>query len=430
MIWPTPLDNLSTFTATLVAAFLLAACGGDSGGGLPAGGDPGSGSAGKADTGTASDTAAAADPGASSVDTGLATDNAQPAGTDPGTGPKPDPGPLGSKVLGQECDSDQECASGMCWRSAEGKGCTQACTTMAECQALGPLFCLEIGAGLRGCVPRPSAAWVSCKGHQDCVYPLACRSNQGFCEVPECLWDGDCGEGHMCERRARRCQVKVCSADLECVVPTERCARSTCGPPLCEGDGDCAQGDICHPVQKKCTTPKACVEGDEAAGCYYNETCVGTRCLPNLCWSECQRPGDQCDPATGRCGVPCTGHADCGDGGACSTAAGLCYTNEPPMARAAARLPSGDCVACDVAVGQAVQLVSEGTVDPEGEVLTYGWALSSAPPESTLSAGAALGSAAAASLTPDVAGLYTVTLRAADPAGASSIPAEVSLRAR
>jgi hypothetical protein len=351
--------------------------------------------------------------------------------SDPGAAGDPggqaDPGtavdaPAGTKPLGDPCDADGECASGLCWITAAAKGCTTPCTAMAQCQANG-LLCLPIRPGVSACVPELTAAPDSCAGHQDCPFPLYCRDDLAWCELPECLHDGDCEATETCVTATRRCQVKACTADLQCQLPGQVCtAAGACGPPACTADGDCPAGDICHPVQGTCETPSAC---DAETPCYYNATCTDGRCLPNLCYAGCNGT-DQCDPATGACGAACTANADCPSGRACGAASAICYVNTPPLAILAV---AGGGPAATVAVAAPAALSGQASVDPEGEALSWAWSLTDVPPGSALTPGP-LGTAATALLTPDAPGLYGVGLYVTDPGGLTSIQAKGVLVAK
>jgi hypothetical protein len=84
--------------------------------------------------------------------------------------------------------------------------------------------------------------------------------------------------------------------------------------------------------------------------------------------------------------------------------------NSPPVAKAGEDQ--------SVVVGTSVKLNGSGSSDPDGDALTFKWAITTNPGGSQ----AALNdpSSATPSFTPDVAGLYGLTLTVTDPAGASA----------
>ena len=329
----------------------------------------------------------------------------------------------GSLELGEECSADEQCVSGLCFRIGGMSGCTLACVSTADCQAFG-LLCVALREGVRACVPPPASSDSACGSHADCGYPLICREDTSWCALPECTWDGDCGAGEECEPATRRCQPIACVSTYECEHPLEVCADGACGAPACTASSQCPAGSFCHPTQLQCQEAEPC--NDEGGCDIYNQACVGGMCVPDLCLAPCNGAGEQCDPATGKCGVPCAVHGDCPAGAACGQA-GLCYPNVAPLAL----FEGGAGVAVDCAVGQPVILAGAGSADPEGEPLTWEWLVTAAPPGSQHGAGAGLDcSVTDCQFTPDLAGQYLVGLRVADPAGAVSIQAQAGVWAQ
>lgn len=94
-------------------------------------------------------------------------------------------------------------------------------------------------------------------------------------------------------------------------------------------------------------------------------------------------------------------------------------TNLPPTA---AMQPT----ATVVLVGTPVHLDGSASTDPEGEALRYAWALSSAPAGSEASL--ATPASVTSTFTPDLEGIYSVTLTVSDPFGPGS-PATVTMTA-
>ena len=87
------------------------------------------------------------------------------------------------------------------------------------------------------------------------------------------------------------------------------------------------------------------------------------------------------------------------------------YSNVTPAA-----IPTGPTVR--LARNSAVTLRSSNSVDADGDVLTYQWDLVGKPANSATTVSAATGTSV--QMTPDLAGTYTVRMRATDPAGAFS----------
>jgi len=112
-------------------------------------------------------------------------------------------------------------------------------------------------------------------------------------------------------------------------------------------------------------------------------------------------------------GEDCTGDNEC-NSDFCNS--NLCEVNDPPVADAGASQ--------SLEVGQVAMLDSSASNDPEGYALGYSWTLLEAPAGST----AALSDATAASptLTPDVAGIYSVQL-VVDDGALFSVPSTVAV---
>lgn len=426
----------SRFAVVGLAALALGAAVGagcDSGSGAPVTGAPDGGGTGDTAAGDTSATDAAGTPDtADSVgqDTaGPSPDGASDAAGDTdnhtvkdttgdGTGDAPTPG---TKQLGEACDADGECASGLCFRVAGFKGCTVPCTSNQQCQDLAGLLCVPVRPGVTGCVPQIDPPAETCASHDDCAFPFACRDDTHWCDLPQCTVDGDCQPGERCELASRRCEPTQCSDTVQCKNPGEFCVDGACGPPLCDSDADCDAGSFCHAVQRTCQPTKPC--DDEGKCSYYNEACVDGACVPNLCWQPCAGAGDVCDPATGQCGSACGSTADCGVGQACLNGT-ACVDNEPPLAVATG--PTGQ-LALDATVGQPVSLTGASSVDAQGGPLTFAWTVGVAPDGSAHTPGEALGSTAQISFAPDAPGLYWLRLRVHDASGAASMEAQVAV---
>jgi len=330
----------------------------------------------------------------------------------------------GSLELGEECSADGQCASGLCFRVAGASGCTVTCEATADCQAFG-LLCVALREGVKACIPPPGSADAACADHSACGYPLVCREDTSWCALPECTWHGDCAAGEECEPASRRCQPTACVSTYECEHPLEVCADGACAAPACTETAQCPPGEFCHPTQLQCQEAPPC---NEEGGCnIYNQVCVDEMCVPDLCFAPCSQAGEQCDPATGECGRPCSDHGDCPAGGACGQAAGLCYPNDAPLAL----LDGAAGTAVDGMVEQPLLLDGAGSADPEGEALEWEWVVAAAPPGAAQGAGAAVDcSTTTCQFVPDSAGQYLLGLRVTDPAGAVSTQAQVGVWAQ
>lgn len=333
---------------------------------------------------------------------------------DPG-GQDTGPPPAGDKELGEECKVGAECKSGLCWAGEAGSGCTVVCASHEECQQFG-LICLPLQADINGCVPPPPPG-VQCGSHLDCKYPMSCIDQHGWCDLPECTWDGDCPAGQMCEQSVRKCQNESCGSTYECQNPAEFCLEGACSPPECTERADCPEGDICSKTQGICTEGNPC-EGE----CnYYNEICIEGLCEPNLCTNPCTGGGEVCNPETGKCGAMCTSNSQCPPGWGCDPGAGACYENLPPAAVAAVIDEGVPVAAASLAAGSTAQLDGSLSADPEGATLTYKWMVLSKPVGSPVASGTIFCQSATCSLGPLTPGIYHAGLWVVDEPGSASI---------
>ncbi len=326
------------------------------------------------------------------------------------------PRPKGDKELGEECGADAECKSGLCWATSEASGCTMPCTKHGECQLLG-LICIPMRPGINGCAPPPPVQ-TGCTTHQDCLFPTACIPDFNWCDLPECTWNGDCPAGQECEPAVRKCQPSVCQTTYECQNPAAFCFDGKCGPPQCTKRSDCKPGEICNVLQGLCLEGKPCPEGTCS---YYNEECVDGLCQPKMCSLPCDNAAYTCNPATGKCGPPCSAPGECPVGFGCDAAAGVCYPNVPPAAIARVKAQGELVPAASLPVGTTATLNGSLSFDPEGAPLTFSWLLVSVPPASTLTPGTIFCQKEECTLGPLAPGFHMVGLWVHDAAGATSI---------
>lgn len=321
----------------------------------------------------------------------------------------------GSLALGENCSADLQCESGLCFSSAAAAGCTIPCASQVECQAYG-LLCVQARPNQALCVPPFQGSGANCQDNSDCEHPLYCRLDLGWCELPECTFDQDCPVGKECELSTRECQVLTCVSTYECRNPAQVCKDGACTEPDCRTSDQCGEGSYCHPTQKICSEGLPCNEDGTCS--YYNQVCVDALCVPNLCVAECPNAGEQCDPASGKCGPLCPA-GTCPEGSACADS-GICYQNAPPLA-----VITGTSL--EVQVGQSVSLSGADSIDPEGGGLEYQWMILAAPPGSGKGAGTSLGTTVTASFTPDLPGNFLAGLRVRDSGGLWSVQALIGL---
>lgn len=137
-----------------------------------------------------------------------------------------------------------------------------------------------------------------CDHDEECDTGI-CNRNIGECDE-QCLTDEDCDEGETCARFGGGWQgYNGCweaSCDVSC-PPDHRCAYSDCLPPACETTGDCDEGDCrLNPDRPEAFLP-SCVKHEDPdvdRHCKPNErySDAGYCYIPGPCWDDghCDEP--------------------------------------------------------------------------------------------------------------------------------------------
>lgn len=335
------------------------------------------------------------------------------------------PAPAGDKQMGEMCQQDAECQSGLCWASDMGSGCTMKCKSHLECQVFG-LVCVPRTEGVAVCA-LPPAVGGQCGTHQECMYPTACLAEFSWCDLPECTWDGDCPAGQECEQGVRKCQPVACNSTYECKNPARFCFDGDCLPPECTSTSQCEIGQICSFAQGFCTDATPCNE--EGKCNYYNQLCVDGLCEPNLCTNPCSNASYQCNHKTGKCGAVCQTAGQCPAGQGCDGDTGICYENLAPLADPRVLVGGELKKGGEVPAGATVTLDGSLSQDPEGFALTYSWMVISKPPGLPVVSGTVFCQSATCQL--DVTkGVFVVGLWVKDAVGAVSIQSAIGILAK
>ncbi|MBI4704819.1 MAG: hypothetical protein HY744_27260 [Deltaproteobacteria bacterium] len=299
------------------------------------------------------------------------------------------------KTDGDPCQSDNECASGLC---VDGLCCNASCAGPCDaCNVKGSEgSCAPLAPGSAGapscspylCDGQQAGCPASCGSHADCVPDHHC-DGQGSCVAdfsggtpcgdPAACAGGHCADGVCCDISCQGSCI-ACTAALKgsgkdgtCgVVLADTDPKNGCEPDVdpsvkCPADGLCDGKGYCR-IHAKEKTPcgQAACAGDELNGwtCQADGTCTQGpvscspyRCEGSACTASCAETGDcaadgwcdqgECRPR-GANGEPCTEAEQCGSGHCVD---GYCCHDEC----------SGQCEACDVegGNGSCVPVVGE-----------------------------------------------------------------------
>ena len=194
--------------------------------------------------------------------------------------------PPGLAPFGCTCEQDEDCLSGFCVHTADGKACSMLCD--GECPEVG-WECAEIGSTCPDCV------WICVSSHArlcqpcaedaDCApdevsIPARCVPYEGagsFCGTP-CEADADCPEGYGCAEY-----------ETDEGVPVRQCRRA---------EGECA----CNPSSITAQAATACAAENEWGRCEGARWCDAaglTDCdAPAPAQESCNGLDDDCDGET------------------------------------------------------------------------------------------------------------------------------------
>ena len=179
------------------------------------------------------------------------------------SGSKPPPS---KAAIFDPCTADEECASGLfCASSPEGRHCTLACATTADCPDEYYLECGVLADGTRACLPG--------------------------CYLSSGLSGFACVDGvpTSCERLGdEHCESCGCDPGLACLTGTGCVPPSDVGGP-CDGDEDCLSNNcstfdgVCRvPLGTPCSASDCdyCLDGWYCSRqCRAEADCQGGRCL-------------------------------------------------------------------------------------------------------------------------------------------------------
>ncbi len=249
---------------------------------------------------------------------------------------------------GTSCESDVQCASGVCvekvccdspeCKTNLCKSCRATNTAVAE----GVCAPVKINTDPReACADEigqnPCGKTGACNGAGACNFVAAdtpCKASTCKDQVQtdhRCDGAGICSpstkdcEGQLvCDASGSQCRTG-CDADADCVGnfscdTAGRKCRSECSQ-----KGDCKAGFNCNKATKQCVQVATCID----AVTYLDDKGIEQKCRPN------HRCSDSTDGGADACAGPCRSSLDCADGFVCG-ASGDC--RQPPVAG-----DPGDC---------------------------------------------------------------------------------------
>ena len=181
-------------------------------------------------------------------------------------------------AIGEECDLDGDCASGLCrevFLDTDLAVCVTTCAGQGDCPTGGLYFCEPITPGSTDgyCVPRSPAHCLSCELDEDCGY------------LSEVCFVGPDDEDSACHVDCSLAGEDACPDEYACEqVMVDTTLRELCMPPI----DTCldATGGFCDRV----SIPQVCERGNTAGSCVGQRNCL----TPAMRFDSCDADAPQC----------------------------------------------------------------------------------------------------------------------------------------
>jgi len=208
-----------------------------------------------------------------------------------------------SQKLGSFCCANADCKEGDFCKFSEGYTDPNGTCALSECDDSD-----DCGGGRCGMNCWHHICYqLYCCVDEDCPAEKLCRifegQTEGYCVVPECISDTDCGCGHICDATRYVCldhspnrPMRCCSNDFyyngQC-LPHEYIEDGHC-----LDDSQCSAGKVCY--ESEVCLPATCAKN---ADCGCEATCWKGQCEYGCDKnSDCCNKGDVCHQ--GRCENP------------------------------------------------------------------------------------------------------------------------------
>jgi hypothetical protein len=223
------------------------------------------------------------------------------------------------------CAVDDNCSSSGCKAPSALGG---VCADNDPCAA--GLFCIPNPVNPDNATDASAGFCEEC--NPDIVAEAVCANDQ-FCNVSGQFGvceDCDCGDNEVCDPVGGICSCPNVACGAVCCDAGMLCGDGdVCVE--CLGDGDCISGEICQDnvcVGVECTSDEMC---NTEAGQICDETDHTCQCANETCGAGtakvCCAEGEVCN-ADGNCSTSCKADKDCASGEHCDKKVGYCVANE------------------------------------------------------------------------------------------------------
>ena len=307
-----------------------------------------------------------------------------------------DPVP-GASDLGESCNADNECRSGLCLEQV----CSRPCERPIDCSQDGSFICepteVTTGTGMTStvnvCRPKPATQCLSdsdCAGSERCIASKSSTAVEFVCDDPNasgseegasCAQDSDCAQNLCLDGTC----AAPCQQNGDCTAPDFSCeltdvpvgnnltdSAQVCVPPVtCTERDECKLNEVCYVRRAQQDIESVCRGGNAGGGSLGQVCSRDSECAANLCYDG--RFGQVCS-------APCKDDTDCGAAGyTCRTvdvatagggtaSASICAPDDPPACAS-----NNDCqtgTTCAIVPNTAGNALTSVCIPSKGKLAT------------------------------------------------------------